>query len=115
MASESQQDALMRWTPSQDAVILASSYGSGRIVNELFESVGEKIGKKLDTLAVRSGWGPTEVTKQIEKMLGEGDVTRQSLNNLYNAFGGEAQGHSYCWFQFNLHSRLPTQEKERAL
>lgn len=81
MASSS--NALVSYKKPDQTVVLASEYGSGRIVNEAFLSAGDFIGKKVNRFAKKSGWGPSEAIKRVFKVLGDENTRQQTLNALY--------------------------------
>lgn len=83
MASSSQSNSLILHRATEGTVTLARSYRQGRVVDELFLSAGEAIGKKINKVAIKGGWGPTETIKRIRKILGEGDARKLALNKLY--------------------------------
>lgn len=58
-------------TGTQNELIPISGYG--RIVEKCMVSVGASLGKKADTLARQLGWGPTEATKNVLKLLNQQD------------------------------------------
>ena len=66
-SNEEQQLPLAIVSPSSKRVVPHTTYGPGRLLNQMYMSVGQFIEKRANRLAHNAGLGPIAVTETIEK------------------------------------------------
>lgn len=75
-------------SPSGKRVVPHTTYGPGRLLNQMYISVGQSIEKRANRLAHKAGLGPIAVTKTIEKTFEMTSEERQAiLDNLHDRVG----------------------------
>jgi hypothetical protein len=86
MSSISVSNALIR-RKVDNSLIAASHYKSERILDKAISAAGSAVGKKIDQIARKVGWGPNKTAERILSILGQGEGTRTpALERLYIFF-----------------------------
>ena len=66
-SNKEQQLPLATVSPSGKRVVPHTTYGPGRLLNQMYISIGQSIEKRANRLAHKAGLGPIAVTETIEK------------------------------------------------
>ena len=87
-SNEEQQLPLATVSPSSKRVVPHTTYGPGRLLNQMYISVGQFIEKRANRLAHNAGLGPIAVTETIEKAFELTSEERLAiLDNLHDRVG----------------------------
>ena len=75
-------------SPSGKRVVPHTTYGPGRLLNQMYISVGQSIEKRANRLAHKAGLGPIAVIETIEKAFEMTSEERLAiLDNLHDRVG----------------------------
>jgi hypothetical protein len=85
MGTISMSNALVR-TKVDSSLVTASLYKPERILDKAISAAGNAVGRKIDQIARKAGWGPAKTAERILGVLDQEGSRASALERLYLFF-----------------------------